>query len=42
MTQSETLRNLARQRIRSKNPELDEAGVTAELVRELYGIERSA
>lgn len=37
---SQTLRDMARRRIASKHPNLDETALAAELLRELYGFER--
>lgn len=37
---SQTIREMARQRIASKHPDLDELGISDVLLRELYGIER--
>jgi len=39
---SRTLRAMARTRIAAAHPELDEAGIRDELLRELYGFRRSA
>ena len=35
---SETVRSFAKAGIRARHPELDQAGVDAELMRELYGV----
>lgn len=37
---SQSMRDLALLRIRSKNPQLDDAGVLAQLMWELYGFRR--
>ena len=39
---SETVRDLARARIRAKHPDLDETGIREVLIWELYGIRRPA
>jgi hypothetical protein len=38
MQMSETARNFARAGIRARHPELDEAGVAAALMQQLYGV----
>ncbi len=38
---SETVRELARARIRSKHPEFDEAAIRDRLIWELYGVRRN-
>ena len=37
---SQSLRDMARRRIASKHTNLDESGLSAELLRELYGFDR--
>ena len=39
---SQTVRDMARARIAAKHPEMDEAGIRDELLRELYGFRRDA